>query len=156
MVMPVAESVGGLEALRHGSPGIRFLKVPRKTGFPVESEFTAEDLEWNVVNAGVPSRKNQIAAVAFYFAEALHNATGHPIGIVQSSYGGTPAEAWTSLDMLEGLPELNHYAIRSRTPAWPCPSTAVKRTIFTRAPSSRWASGATGPSPSLRQKYRLS
>jgi len=114
MVMPVGQSLGGDEVLKRENPGIRFIKVPPKTGFPVEKEFTADDLKWRAISPGSTSRDNEIAAVAFYFAEALHKGTGRPIGIIQSSYGGSPAEAWTSLDMLEGQPELKHYASATR------------------------------------------
>jgi len=114
MVMPVGPSLGGEEVLKRENPRIRFLKVPQKTGLPVEKEFTADDLKWRTISPSSSSRDNDIAAVAFYFAEALHQGTGRPIGIIQSSYGGTPAEAWTSLDMLEGQPELKHYASATR------------------------------------------
>lgn len=114
MVMTVAQSLDGTEVLKRGNPEIRFLKVPPKTGLPVEKEFTADDLKWRALNPGPPSRDNELAAVAFYFAEALNKGTGRPVGIVQSSYGGTPAEAWTSLDMLEGQPALKHYANATR------------------------------------------
>ena len=114
MVLPVGPSLGGAEALKRENPGIRFLKVPQKTGLPVENAFTADDLKWRVLKPGPPSRDNDFSAVAFYFAEALHQGTGRPIGIIQSAYGGTPAEAWTSLDMLEGQPELKKYARATR------------------------------------------
>jgi len=114
MVLPVGPSLGGAEALKRENSGIRFLKVPQKTGLPVEKEFTADDLKWRALKPGQPSRDNDFSAVAFYFADALHQGTDRPIGIIQSAYGGTPAEAWTSLDMLEGHPELKKYARATR------------------------------------------
>ncbi|WP_276500141.1 sialate O-acetylesterase [Terrimonas pollutisoli] len=40
------------------------------------------------------------SAVAFYFARKIHNDQNVPIGIIQSTWGGTPIESWTSREML--------------------------------------------------------
>ena len=42
----------------------------------------------------------QFSAVAFYFARKIQQDQHVPIGIIQSTWGGTPVEAWTSRDML--------------------------------------------------------
>ena len=40
------------------------------------------------------------SAVAFYFAGKIHSDQNVPIGIIQSTWGGTPVESWTSREML--------------------------------------------------------
>ena len=40
------------------------------------------------------------SAVAYYFARKIHVDQNVPVGIIQSTWGGTPIEAWTSRDML--------------------------------------------------------
>ena len=40
------------------------------------------------------------SAVAFYFARKIHGDQNVPIGIIQSTWGGTPVESWTSREML--------------------------------------------------------
>ena len=40
------------------------------------------------------------SAVAYFFGRNLHEKLGVPIGLIESSWGGTPAEAWTSLRAL--------------------------------------------------------
>ena len=44
--------------------------------------------------------------VGYFFAREIHQKLGVPIGIIHSSWGGTPAEAWTSREALDTVPEL--------------------------------------------------
>ncbi len=44
-------------------------------------------------------------AVGYFFGRDLHVARGVPIGLIHASWGGTPAEAWTSEATLRKLPE---------------------------------------------------
>ena len=57
-----------------------------------------------------PGDNRALAAVAFHFAEDLQREKGGAIGIIQSSVGGTPAEAWTPRAALESQPELKSHA----------------------------------------------
>jgi sialate O-acetylesterase len=59
--------------------------------------------EWLVCT---PETAPEFTAVGFFFARALHLARGTPIGLIHSSWGGTPAEAWTSREGLAQLPEM--------------------------------------------------
>lgn len=111
MEMALRNSDGGDERLKMTLPDIRFVKVPRKTGLPVEKEYTASELAWKTFE---PGSNNELAAVAFYFAEALQPAVGRQIGIIQSSYGGTPCEAWTPMWALDENPELKYLSDETR------------------------------------------
>ena len=39
--------------------------------------------------------RRQFSSLAFYFARELHVALGVPVGIIETSWGGTPIDAWT-------------------------------------------------------------
>ena len=52
---------------------------------------------WLVCN---PTNAKTFSAAAYFFARALHKDKNVPVGIISSSWGGTPAEAWTSPDAL--------------------------------------------------------
>jgi sialate O-acetylesterase len=106
MEVTLHESSGGKERLAMTLPDIRFAKVPRQTGLPPKP-FSAEQLAWKTFK---PGPNNEIAAVAFYFAEHLQKNVGVVVGIIQSSYGGTPCEAWTPAWALDAKPELKYYA----------------------------------------------
>lgn len=43
---------------------------------------------------------DDFSAVAFFFGRELHRKYGVPVGLIESNWGGTPAEAWTSLTSL--------------------------------------------------------
>ena len=107
MVMPLQRTVGGPERLAMTIPEIRFVKVPQRTGLPVKKTLTAEELKWNIFE---PDANQTIAAVAFYFAEQIQQHTGRRVGIVQSSFGGTPCDAWTPLWALAETPALKYLA----------------------------------------------
>ena len=49
------------------------------------------------------------SATAYYFARDMRAANGRPLGVIQSAWGGTRAEAWTSLSGLKQEPALAHY-----------------------------------------------
>jgi sialate O-acetylesterase len=53
-----------------------------------------------------PENAPEFSAVGFFFGRALHLARGTPIGLIHSSWGGTPAEAWTSEKGIAQIPEL--------------------------------------------------
>ncbi len=52
-----------------------------------------------------PETAPEFTAVGFFFGRALHLARGTPIGLIHSSWGGTPAEAWTSQQGIAKIPE---------------------------------------------------
>lgn len=49
------------------------------------------------------------STVAYYFARDIRAANKRPLGIIQSAWGGTRAEAWTSLSGLMQEPTLQRY-----------------------------------------------
>lgn len=46
------------------------------------------------------------SGVGYFMGARLRNELGVPVGLIQSAYGGSPAEAWTSLDTLSSSPAL--------------------------------------------------
>lgn len=57
---------------------------------------------WSVCS---PATAAEFTAVGYFFARDLLVARGVPVGIIHASWGGTPAEAWTSRDGLKGFSE---------------------------------------------------
>ena len=50
-----------------------------------------------------PQSAKGFSAVAYHFGLAIHEAIGKPVGLIQSTWGGTPVEGWTSRDALSEL-----------------------------------------------------
>lgn len=74
---------------------IRFLQVAHDKKITPQSDILNE--KWKVCN---PSNVPQFSAVAYYFARKIHKDQHVPIGIIQSTWGGTPIESWTSREQL--------------------------------------------------------
>ena len=53
---------------------------------------------------------NGFSAVGFLFGKEIHQHTGKPVGLIGSYWGGTPAQAWTSLAAMQKNPLLANYA----------------------------------------------
>ena len=80
-------------------PNLRVFTVAHAT-----SDLPADDVrgEWVVCT---PERAPSFTAVGFFFAaELLANGKG-PIGLVDSTWGGTVCQAWTRAEGLAGFPE---------------------------------------------------
>lgn len=54
-----------------------------------------------------PESVRKFSAVGYYFAKEISAREKVPIGVIESNWGGTPAEAWTSLDALGSNANLN-------------------------------------------------
>lgn len=81
-------------------PEIRQIRVPRALGYTPKNNI--ESAEWQVCS---PETAPGFSAVAYFFAKDLYEKYRIPIGIINSSWGGTAAEAWTSREMLKTLPD---------------------------------------------------
>jgi sialate O-acetylesterase len=57
---------------------------------------------WSVCT---PETVKDFTAVGYFFGRDLHLARRAPIGLIHTSWGGTPAEAWTSEATLRQLPD---------------------------------------------------
>ncbi|HZL11874.1 MAG TPA: sialate O-acetylesterase [Prolixibacteraceae bacterium] len=83
-------------------PDIRLLKVPFNiSATPLDSLGAGKWIPASPETAG------DFSAVAYFYALKLHQKLHVPIGIIQSSIGGTPAEAWTSKESLSELGDFN-------------------------------------------------
>ncbi|HEY8938353.1 MAG TPA: sialate O-acetylesterase [Cyclobacteriaceae bacterium] len=76
-------------------PQIRFLVVEHDKQIKPQTDIHAG--KWKVCDS---ANVKEWSAVAYYFARKIHIDEKVPIGIIQSTWGGTPVEAWTSRDML--------------------------------------------------------
>ena len=76
--------------------------------FTVEKKISTTELDdvqgrWVVTT---PEEAAHFSAVGYFFGRELYQHLKTPIGLIHSSWGGTPAEAWTSQQGLLSSPEL--------------------------------------------------
>ena len=82
-------------------PKLRLLQVAKKTAtYPMQNAITSGWLDCT------PQVAASFSAVAYFFGRELIAKEKIPIGIIEADWGGTPAEAWTSLDALSADPAL--------------------------------------------------
>lgn len=77
-------------------PKVRLLNIKQRY-----ADYPQNDIEairgWSLCT---PESARDFSAVAYFFARELSRREQIPIGIIESAWGGTPAEAWTSMHAL--------------------------------------------------------
>ncbi|MDX1983241.1 MAG: sialate O-acetylesterase [Bryobacteraceae bacterium] len=107
MVWPVARSTNSekeIGAARY--PSIRFFQVKTTVAAAPAEDVTGSWKECTPENAPT------FSGVGYFFARDLHLHQRVPVGFIQSAVGGTPAQAWTSREALEGNKMLHWYLER--------------------------------------------
>jgi len=80
-------------------PMIRLYTVPKLKADEPKDDVKASWLECN------PASVSNFSAVAYFFAKNLQWNRGVPIGIIHTSWGGSPAEVWMSEEVLAANPD---------------------------------------------------
>lgn len=75
-------------------PMIRQIDVANKNADEPQENFKGD---WKVCS---PATVDTFSAVAYYFALKIHQETGFPVGIINSTWGGTAIESWMRRDLL--------------------------------------------------------
>ena len=81
-------------------PEIRMLKIDNKTSFTPLTNVPTKG-GWAICG---PQTVRDFSAAAYFFAKNLFAGKHIPIGIINSTWGGTVAEAWTSGGALKTIP----------------------------------------------------
>jgi len=84
-------------------PMIRQYSVPLKKSETTPPITDDTNGKWNVCDS---NNARNFTAVGYFFARDLYNKLKVPIGIINSSYGGTAIENWVSKETLLAFPEL--------------------------------------------------
>lgn len=100
MELPLRRASGVDEAVAGGCAGLRLFLQPQQTAAAPATKLAGE---WQPCNG---DSAVGFSAVAFHFGRQIHRALGVPVGLIQSAWGGTPAEAWTPRAALLAEPGL--------------------------------------------------
>ncbi len=92
-ISQVKDAQAEIAAAKH--PGIRLFMVSRATSL---SDVAVPAGSWSVCSPEsiVKDGWGGFSGVGYFFGRELHNRLKVPIGLVETSWGGTVAEAWTS------------------------------------------------------------
>lgn len=77
------------------NPNIRLFTVPK-----FRAASPTNDVRGSWSECG-PKTVSNFSAVAYYFGRDLQKARGAPVGLIHTSWGGSPAEAWISSAVLQ-------------------------------------------------------
>jgi len=83
-------------------PNIRLFTVERNFSSKPLTNMTAKSGGWLACS---PKTVSDFSAVAYFFGKNLYENKNVPIGLINSSWGGTIAEAWTSGKSLKTMPD---------------------------------------------------
>ncbi|MBN2438692.1 MAG: hypothetical protein JXL20_08840 [Deltaproteobacteria bacterium] len=113
MEFPIYKVDGGsLEIASANFKNIRLFTVPQLNGpdykksFPCLYQWSDWESEhyrqgyWDVCS---PATVSQMSAIGYIFARRIHMATQIPIGVIDTSRGGTCIEAWLPLELLKTI-----------------------------------------------------
>lgn len=100
-----AANNGQQEVAAADYPQIRLLFVNKAVSPSPQKEFVGH---WDVCS---PKTVGGFSAVGYFFGRDLHKVLNVPVGLINTNWGGTPAQAWTSSDGLKD-PVLAHYRQR--------------------------------------------
>ncbi|MFL2997705.1 MAG: sialate O-acetylesterase [Candidatus Neomarinimicrobiota bacterium] len=85
------------EILNANYPNIRMFTVRKSISIK-----PLDDLDGEWIQTSSKSVKD-FSATAYFFAKEIHKELNIPVGIINSSWGGSPAESWTSQKKLQEL-----------------------------------------------------
>ncbi len=117
MEMPLIKVSGAYTAVQNADKEVAAAKYPQLRLFQAgnfSSKEPLDDVETGILMYGVPAAKCQwqactpesvptFSSTAYFFARELHRQLQVPIGIIDASWGGTSAEAWTPASGLKKL-----------------------------------------------------
>ncbi len=107
MEMPVSNSANaGQEIAEANYPQIRLFTVEKKVAQTPRADCRGR---WQVCSSKTVSG---FSAVGYFFGRELNKQLNVPIGLIHTSWGGTPAESWTSKEYLEGDAGLKPILVR--------------------------------------------
>ena len=123
MAMVVSSSLNApAEIAAATNPIIRHFRVPN-----TQSPTKKDDLAGGAWEVCSPQTAGNFTAVGYFFARELVKELDIPIGLINSSWGGTRIEPWTCPEGFNSVPELKD--IPPTYAAWD-PSTDAGRAVY--------------------------
>lgn len=105
--------INGEEEINNANyPEIRLFQVLNSTSHYPQDHLTGE---WRETT---PETMRSFSAIGYFFARRLHEKLGVPVGVINSSWGGTPAEAWMPEEVIENDDFLKEAAQKQKPVPW--------------------------------------
>jgi sialate O-acetylesterase len=95
---------------RANNPMIRYFEVAKKYNFIKPQE----DIQYGTWKSVSPAEVLSFSAIAYFFANEIYNKYKVPVGIINSSLGGSPIEAWLSEEVIRQFPQSYSEVLKCR------------------------------------------
>jgi sialate O-acetylesterase len=102
------------EAPNANNTKIRLFYVPKST-----SEYPQDDVKgsWKVCT---PEEMIHFSAIGYFFGKKIQGELNVPVGLINSNWGGTPAEVWTPKEVVEKDQPLKEASLKlNPSGGWP-------------------------------------
>jgi sialate O-acetylesterase len=107
MSFPLSRATNAAEAIAAADdPQLRLFAVPHEATDEPKTDVAAA---WKT---SAPATVPNFSAVAYFFGRDLRRALKVPVGLIDASVGGTPAQAWTPMSTLKADPDLKEILAR--------------------------------------------
>lgn len=137
MELALTRASNGADAIAaSANPNIHLFHVAK-----ARSDSPAADVKAKWQECG-PQTVPNFSAVGYFFGRDLQKAEGVPIGLIESDWGGTPAESWTSEEKLQSSPVL-----RPMIDKYPAQKEAFDKTLSSFADMEAKAKAEGKPAP---------
>ena len=149
MEWPVEQTLHAQEDISAaGDSSLRHFKVPRSWAATPQAQL--EGGQWQSAS---PATVGQFSAVAYAFARELRAVLGVPVGVIDSTWGGSSIEAWMDASMLgldqaaleakmrerQAIDAREEARTRARLAAWPAVDPASEAFAVAELDDSGWA-----------------
>lgn len=103
---------GEQEVLKANYPEIRFFSVAHQSADGPQLDVQGQ---WVVCT---PETMKHFSAIGYFFGRELHQTLDVPVGLINSSWGGTPGEVWVSPETIANDPMLKEAAATQKEVQW--------------------------------------
>lgn len=125
MQMTVGNSANAkLEIDSSENPLIRHMAIPSSISLYPKDELPPSKFGWVTAD---PQTTANFTAAGYFFAREIVKETGVPIGLLNTSWGGTRIEPWTPAEAFRKIPELKN--ISEQVDSW-IPTTETGKKVF--------------------------
>ncbi|HEX6848612.1 MAG TPA: sialate O-acetylesterase, partial [Chitinophagaceae bacterium] len=91
---------------------IRFFHIPKTTANHPQDDVMAE---WKICDS---NSLKSFSAVGYFFGKKINKDLNVPVGLINASWGGTPAEVWTPENIFDNDEDLRLAAARLQSFRW--------------------------------------
>ena len=88
-----------IAAARH--PEVRFLQVKKQIAYTPQADTEVNMGGWRTCT---PATVENFSSIAYFYAREMSKRLGVHVGVIDCTWGGTPAEAWSAFEGVSSVP----------------------------------------------------